>query len=264
MRVRAQLPQANTMRTLYISVTLSLLGVSGFAAPAQHNRIAGRIDNRHRATLKGHVHPLPRSANDVGRADPTLEIPRVTLVLRPSDSQQADLKQLLAAQQDPSSADYHHWLTPEQFADRFGVSQGDIDEIKTWAESQGLTVVSVARGRNGISLSGPAASVEQAFGTTIHRYQVDGELHFANTTDPSIPAAMQNVVKSIHGLNDFRLKSHSIRPAPQYNSLTSSAHYLAPDDVATIYNMRSLYNSGIDGTGQKIVVVGQTQVNMSD
>jgi subtilase family serine protease len=245
-----------------LATAATLFNLAAFAAPAQHNRLAGHIDITNRTTLKGHVHPLTRAANDEGRAEPTLEIPRITLVLRPSDAQQQDLNQLLAAQQDPASPDYHHWLTPEQFADRFGVSQNDIDQMKTWAESQGLSVVSVARARNGISLSGPAQAVEQAFGVKIHRYRVDGELHFANTSDPSIPAAMQSVVKSIHGLNDFRLKSRSVQPL--YNSLTSSAHYLAPDDIAIIYNVRSLYNSGIDGTGQKIVVVGQTQVNMSD
>jgi subtilase family serine protease len=248
--------------TCILSAVGLLSSLTALAAPAQHNRIAGRIDNTHRMTLKGHVHPQARAANDEGRVAPSLEIPRITLVLRPSDAQQADLNQLLAAQQDPSSPEYHHWLTPEQFADRFGVSQSDIDQIKTWAEGQGLTVASVARARNGISLSGPASAVEQAFGTTIHNYRVDGEVHFANATDPSIPAAMQSVVKSIHGLSDFRLKARSVQPL--YNSLTSSAHYLAPDDVSTIFNMRSLYNTGIDGSGQTIVVVGQTQVNLSD
>src|SRR4030095_1115848 len=123
------------------------------------------------------------------------------------------------------------WLTPEQYADRFGVSQDDLDQMKAWFQAQNLSVVSVARARNAISVSGQAAAVEQAFGTKIHRYREDGELHFANSTDPTIPAAMQSVVRSIHGLNDFRLKSRAAQP--RYNSLTSSAHYLAPDDVAT-------------------------------
>jgi subtilase family serine protease len=73
---------------------------------------------------------------------------------------------------------------------------------------------------------------------------------------------MQNVVRAVHGLNDFRLKSRSVQP--RYNSTNGSAHYLAPDDVATIYNVRSLYNTGIDATGHKLVVVGQTQINLSD
>jgi subtilase family serine protease len=251
------------MKFTSISVTLALAaGVSVLAAPAQHNRIAGRIDNSHRMTLRGQVHPLARTGTDEGRAEASFAIPYITLVLRPSDAQQADLDRFLAAQQDKASPDYHRWLTPEEYADRFGVSQDDVEQMKTWLQGQNLNVLSVARARNAITVSGEAASVEQAFGVRIHRFRVDGELHFANTADPTIPAAMQNVVKAIHGLHDFRMKSRAAQP--RYNSLTSMAHYLAPDDVATIYNMRSLYNTGIDGTGQKIVVVGQTQVNLSD
>ena len=240
------------------------LTFSAMAAPAQHNRITGRVDNTVRAALKGHIHPLATVANDQGRADATLQLSRVTLVLRPSDAQQADLNQLLAAQQDPSSPSYHQWLKPEEYADRFGVSQGDVDQMVAWLQAQNLTVVAVARGRNSISFSGAAGAVEQAFGTKIHRYNVDGELHFANSTEPSIPAAFQNVVRSIHGLTDFRLKPKSKPLQPEYTSLLSSTHYLAPDDVSTIFNVRSLYNTGIDGTGQKLVVVGQTQINLSD
>src|SRR6185369_11219009 len=94
----------------------------------------------------------------------------------------------------------------------------------------------------------------------------NGKMHFANATEPSIPAALDGVVSRIHGLNDFRLHPPK-RPArvePNYTSASRGSHYLAPDDLATIYNISALYNAGIDGTGQKIAVVGQTQINLSD
>ena len=53
----------------------------------------------------------------------------ITLALAPSAQQQADLTSLLAAQQNPASADYHHWLTPEQYAARFGASDADLGQI---------------------------------------------------------------------------------------------------------------------------------------
>src|SRR6266704_2769005 len=99
------------------TVIALLLTLPVFAAPAQHNRVTSRVDNTRRATLRGHVHPLALAENDQGRADASLQIPRVTLVLRPSDAQQADLDQLLASQQDPTSPNYHKWLTPEEYAD---------------------------------------------------------------------------------------------------------------------------------------------------
>ena len=39
---------------------------------------------------------------------------------------------------------------------------------------------------------------------------------------------------------------------------------MAPDDFATIYDVTPLYTAGIDGTGQKLVIVGQTDINVSD
>jgi len=193
------------------------------------------------------------------------------MTFKPSPSQEADLEQFLAQQQDRSSPNYHHWLTPEEYADRFGVSQDDLNQVAAWLEAQHLTVAAVARGRNWIAFHGAAQDVEGAFGTEIHRYEVEGKMHFANASAPSIPAALDPVVLGIHGLDDFRLRPavRSVKPLspasahPNYTS-TGGNHYLAPDDVSTIYNIQPLYNAGIDGSAQSLVVVGQTQIHLAD
>jgi uncharacterized protein (TIGR03437 family) len=192
-----------------------------------------------------------------------MQLPLVTMVLKPSASQQAALESLLAQQQDPASPNYHIWLTPEQFADRFGVSQPDVDKMVAWLGQYGLTLKSVARARNGISFGGTAGQVESAFGVEIHRYQVNGESHFANAADPTIPVALQGMVLAIRGLHDFSPKPRLRRSAqPRYT--VDGSHYLGPGDIATIYNIAPLYNAGITGTGQKMAIAGQTDINMSD
>lgn len=187
----------------------------------------------------------------------------VTLVLKPSAAQQADLDQLLAQQQDASSPNYHRWLTPEQYAGRFGVSQTDINKIVAWLEQWHLTVKYVARGRSAIAFGGTAGQVEAAFAVEIHHYLVNGELHFANATNPSIPAAFQGVVSAIRGLHDFRMKPrHRLAAHPRDNF--QGQNQLAPDDIAKIYDITPLYNSGINGSGQKLAVAGQVQLALSD
>lgn len=232
---------------------------------AQRNRIANPVNNRQRALLTGHIHPQARAENDQGRVDPSLQLPYVTMLLKPSDSQQADLEQLLAEQQDPTSPSYHQWLTPEQYADRFGVSQSDLDQVAAWLQTQSLNVVASARGRNWIAFSGTAAQIEGAFSTELHRYLVNGTVHFANATEPSVPAAFAGVAGAIHGLNDFRMRPprHSLQLLPRYDS-TRGTHYLAPDDFAIIYDLMPLYSAGVNGSGQKMVVVGQSQINLAD
>jgi uncharacterized protein (TIGR03437 family) len=238
----------------------ALLLISG-AANAQQSRITKPIDNAQRVTLTGHVHPKATAVNDRGRVAPSLKLSYVTLTLTTSDSQKADLKNLLAEQQNPSSPNYHRWLTPDQYADRFGVSPQDISQITQWLQSQGLSIVNVAQGRSWIAVSGSAAQIETAFGTEIHQYAFDGETHFANATNPSVPAAIGGMVLSIRGLNDFRMKPRIQKP--KYTK-PSGNHYLAPDDIATIYDILPAYNAGVDGSGQKLVIAGQSEVPTTD
>ncbi len=249
-----------------------LLLCSATGLMAQRDRITAAIDNSRRMLLNGHVHPLARAEFDRGVVDASLALPSMTLMLQPSAGQQADLTQLLAAQQDPSSPDYHRWLTPEQYADRFGASSSDIAKVSGWLEQQGFQVTGVARGRNWISFSGTAGKVATAFGAEIHHFEVNGKMHIANATEPSVPAALGVIVRGVRGLNDFRMKP-LLKPRgavgasadqPAFTSATSGNHYLSPDDFATIYDLKPLYSAGINGSGQKLVVAGQTQINLSD
>jgi uncharacterized protein (TIGR03437 family) len=251
------------MRLAKATILATLLGsLTGFAN-AQQNRISRPINTGERFTLVGHIHPHANAANDRGRVAASLQLSYVTLTLTHSPSQEADLHKLLADQQNPGSASYHRWLTPEEYADRFGVSPGDLDKITSWLRSQGLTIANVARGRSWVAVNGSAAQVEAAFQTELHQYLVNGETHFANATEPSVPAAIGPLVLGIRGLHNFRMRP--LNSKPRYNSIfLCGGNCLAPADFATIYNINPLYAKGIDGTGQKIAVVGQTAIDPSD
>jgi uncharacterized protein (TIGR03437 family) len=242
---------------------------------AQSNRITQPVDNRQRTVLAGNLHPKALPANDQGRVSPSLAMPYITLTLAPSASQQADLEKLLVQQQTPGSPNYHKWLTPEEYGQRFGVSDADMSTITQWLQQQGLNLLSVARGRSWIAVSGTAAQVETAFQTEIHSYVADGETHFANASQPSVPAAFGSLVQGIRGLNDFKMKprSHASRAKPNYTkpdytkpdyTTGPGNSYIAPGDFATIYDVTPLYTAGIDGSGQKIAIAGQIEVNLSD
>ncbi|MBV8818030.1 MAG: S8/S53 family peptidase, partial [Acidobacteriaceae bacterium] len=200
---------------------------------------------------------------DCGAVQPDFAMHGMSLVLRPSEAQQSDLDQLLAAQQDANSSLYHRWLTPQGFADRFAPSKSDVEQIQRWLESEGLGVKSVSATRNWIAFEGTAATVERAFGTEIHSYRVDGSDHFANATAPKVPRALRSMVAGIRGLDDFLFHAPEPKLVPVFTSSTGS-NYLTPADLATIYNLNPLYASGVDGSGQSLVVVGQSSINLSD
>ncbi len=237
-------------------------------ARAQVSRITQPVNNQVRTVLSGNVHPQAMPANDQGRVAPSLAMPYITLNLSRSAAQEAALQKLLVEQQTPGSPEYHQWLTPEQFGEQFGASDADIATISQWLQSQGLQVVSVARGKSWIAASGTAAQVELAFQTEIHNYVVHGETHYANASQPSVPAGFASVVKSIRGLTDFRLKPRLARASRAKVNYTNApfcdSYCVAPDDFATIYDVTPLYSAGINGSGQKIAIAGQIEVNLSD
>jgi uncharacterized protein (TIGR03437 family) len=252
-----------TICVLFVFVTFAAI------ASAAPDRILRPVDSRVTRVIPGNVHALT-NAQDQGAVDPSLPLNYVILITKPSAAQQADLDRLLADQQNPSSPQFHKWLTPEQFGDRFGLSSADGSKVATWLRSQGLSVKQVARGRNWLAFGGKAAQVSTALHTSFHNFVTGGETHFANITDPAVPDALADVVWGFLGLNDFHLKSYvHLAPAPATAGLgpeysSGGTHYLVPQDFATIYDIMPLYQQKIDGEGQSIAVVGVSDVDPND
>jgi len=247
------------LRKFVILLAVAALATGSLVAAG--DRIVTPVDLARTVALMRHVPPQAQLPNDRGALDPAIELDSVTLMLKP----EASLESFLAGQQNPASPDYHRWLTPVEFGDRFGLSRGDIAKVVSWLESQGLKVNSVAQGRHWINFGGTAGAIGRALGTEIRRYQVDGRQHFANATEPRIPAALEPVVAGVDGLDDFRPRPFYIKSnvAPDFN-YGGVANFLVPDDIATIYNVNPLYRAGFDGAGQKIVMVGDSALDLAD
>jgi len=257
----------NAHRSLYFALPLAaaLLSALAWAATADAasaNRITKAIDANQRRTIAGSLHPLAQPQFDRGAIDAAMPIEHMILVTKPSAFQQQNLDQLLANQQNPSSPDFRKWLTPEQFGDRFGLSQSDHGKVAQWLTNEGFTVDDSARGRNWLAFTGTAGQVSRSLHTSIHRFQVAGKTHFANIGEPSVPEAIADVTGGFLGLNDFKWESLA-KIGPAF-STASGAHYLAPEDYATIYDLNPLYQAGYDGTGQSIAIVGQSNFALSD
>ena len=203
---------------------------------------------------------------DGGPAAATKPLRRMQMVLRPGAGRRAALDQFLASQQNPRSADYRRWLTPEQFAERFGALQANAAQVAAWLQSAGMTNVQISRGRLFVAFSGTAGTVESAFHTAIHVYNVHGQQHYANVTAPSIPAALMGTVADVIGLHDFNPVAQLVHftPPPAQYAAGGGANYLGPDDLATIYNMKALYARGITGNGIRVAVLGQTPIALGD
>jgi subtilase family serine protease len=241
-----------------------LFAISILGGATLDERIAGPIDRSRAVRLEGNLSPMAARGRDRGALDPSTPISGLRMGLMQTAVQSADLERLLEAQRDPSSPDYQRWLTPEEYGERFGVSLNDLNQLSAWLASEGFAVQQIARAGNWVAFSGSAAQITQTFRTELHRYQSNGETHFANATEPWIPQALEGLVGGLYGLNDYHPKPPRIKRLKPNLTTSGGTHYLAPDDLAAIYDIAPLYKAGIDGTGQKLAIAGQTDINLAD
>lgn len=256
--------------------------VSAQTTNAPKPLITSPIDESKLTVLKGNTYPLARPEYDHGPAPASLPMQRIMLLLKRSPQQEAALGALLDQQQEKGSPNYHKWLTPAEFGQQFGLSNQDIQTIENWLETQGFQIDRVASGRGLIEFSGTAGDVQQAFRTAIHQYVVNEKAHWANASDPEIPTALAPAVAGIVSLNNFPRKplhrlagifrkskttGQAVPVQPMYNFSCASGvtcYAVGPYDFATIYNVLPLWNAGIDGTGETIAIVAQSDINPQD
>jgi uncharacterized protein (TIGR03437 family) len=241
---------------------VALIGGTAIALAAPPDRITRPVDPARTRAVAGNVHRLARPEFDQGPADPSIVLDELMVVVKPSAAQQADLDALLADLQNPSSSRFRQWLTQEEFGSRFGLSASDHSKLVAWLTSAGFSLRESARARNWIAFRGTAVQVERAFHAPIHRVRVGGEQHYAALTAPSVPEAFTDVVDTILGLDDIQPRSTVRRVDPQYD--IGSSHFLVPEDYGTIYSIAPLYSAGIDGTGQSIAVIGESNILLTD
>ena len=250
--------------------------------------------------LRGNTHPLAQPQFDIGPAPGNLPMQRMLLVLKRDPQQEFALHKLLDDQQDKASPNYHKWLTPDEFGLQFGPSDQDIQLVAGWLQTHGFQINRVTHGRSVIEFSGFESQVEQAFHTQIHQYSVNGQVHWANASDPQIPVALAPAVAGLRSLHNFpahtmlqalgvvsRDRSTGqitpIQPPAQANSprplftlpvgtgnfcgvQPGYCYGVGPYDFATIYNELPLWNASpaIDGTGETVAIIGETDIDPQD
>jgi large repetitive protein len=235
-------------------------------AGAQQPRITVPVVDAMRTQVV-HSHPALQGATELGPVDVAQPLDRMVLVLKRSPEQQQALRAFLDSQQTKGSANYHRWLSAEEFGRQFGVAAEDVRKISGWLEEQGFQVRDVAKGGSWIEFSGTAGQVNTAFRTQMRRYRVNGETHIANASDISVPSALAPMVEGVP-LHDFFTKPLSVRTqrqaSPDITAAWNGAHALTPGDLAAIYDLKPLYKAGLNGTGQTIAIVAEADVNPDD
>ena len=246
-------------------------------SPAQTgpaSRIIQPISDAVRVTLKGNVHPLAQARFDRGTVPDSFPASRMVLLLQRSPEREAALQQFLQDAHSPGSATFHKWIKPDQFGERYGLTDAEIAAVSGWLQEHGFSVSRISRAKTAIEFSGTAGGVRSAFHTQVHAYLVNGQEHYANDVDPQVPAALAPVIAGITPINDFRPKSYvkdfgkavydsrSKKFVPDWTFPAGQDELeLGPGDFALQYDLGPLYAAGITGSGITIGLIGASNVD---
>ena len=264
--------------------------ILAFAAPfsfGQRALVTNAIDETELVSLTGNTSSAAIAKFDQGRVNPNMALDHMLLQLKRSPEQEEAVKSSIDDLHNPKSANFHKWMSAQEFGEHFGASEQDVQQVSMWLRSHGLEVESVNPARTVIQFSGKAAQVEEAFHTEIHTLNVNGVPHFSNVSAPQIPKALSGIILGTP-INDF--KPHplvtglrSVRRDPKTGryiqvgkagpgaipSLTATSdgttlQLVGPQDFATIYNLNPAWHAGYRGKGQTVVVIEDSFMKPAD
>ena len=213
------------------------------------------------------------SGTDQGAAPGDEDLSRMVLLLAPSVTQQQALAAELADLQNPSSPQYHRWLTPAAFADAYANSPADVAAVAGWLESERFRVAPLPAGRGWIEFSGTVAQAEEAFRTQIDLVASgNGSARPVVMGNISVPAALAPLVGGLVSLDG--VVSRPALTAPQQVGTTAgelaaetwpaAAEALTPRLAAQLVDLAPLAGSNVTGTGQIVAIASRSNVNPAD
>ena len=181
--------------------------------------------------LPGHQSQVPPGATLIGPAPAGTTLPLVVTLL-PRDP--VALGAEVRAVSNPHSSEYRHFLTPAQFAQRFGATPGTIAHVTAALRHEGLTVGAPSSTGLSLPVSGTVAQIQSAFSTPIERYHLaSGKTGYDNKSAPQVPVAVAPQIQGILGLNTLSPPKPSTSvpqasPASPHVPSFSAAPALAP------------------------------------
>ncbi len=245
-------------------VALSISIVSAQVSSHARPKITQAIQENQTIIRSGNVHPavFASTTTDLGPMDDNRVLSHMRLQLQRTPEEAKALQDYVDSLSNPKSPNFHQFVTAAQFSEKWGLAPSDMNAVTKWLTSHGFAVHFIYP-TLAVDFSGTAKQIKETFHTEIHNLRINGESHFANATDIHIPAALAQVVLGPVALHDFKprpLARGIVPPARPDLTVNASLQIVAPGDLATIYNLTPLFNAGITGEGQTIVVLSESDL----
>ena len=176
----------------------------------------------------------------------------------------------------PGSSLYHAYLTPRQFAQRFGAGAAVVATVQRALRARGLSPGRASAGGLSIPVTATAGQLERGLSLSLLKLALPGRrTEVATTASPALAAGAAGAVQSIIGLNTALAPRPLLqRPQLQRRSGLSRAHVVTggpqpcpaartagrvpgshtADQIASAYGFPGLYDGGDQGAGTTIAV----------
>jgi subtilase family serine protease len=169
----------------------------------------GLVQSARAQVVSGNATRLRSNAQSLGAEDLSKQI-TVTVWLKHHN--QAKFDELVRELYDKSSPNYHHFLTLDQYHANFAPTAQEAASVRDYLTNHNLMISAADKNNHYISAQGRVADVQEAFKVQIDRFNISGEIHRANLTEPSIDGPAAAVVAAVQGLDDLRYESYARRP----------------------------------------------------
>ena len=167
------------------------------------------------------------------------------------------LTNLIDSIYSPKSAGYHRYLTPDQFAERFGPTQEDYEKAICYAVKNGLRVTKTHRNRTLLNIEGTVGDIEKTFSLqmNVHAHPLEHRTFFAPSNDPSVDQNMP--IASIAGLDDFDTVKRVGAGMVPSNGIVPCGSGSGPNGALMASDLRNAYVPGspLTGAGQTVALV---------
>ena len=133
----------------------------------------------------------------------------------------------------PGDPLFHQYLTPDEFAAKYGANSADYAALKEWAITNGLRIVHESLARTCLTVQGSTAQLQTLFRTQLNNYRSpDGKEFYSAAVRPTIPDEIASRVTGVIGLTNG---AHYAALAKPYKVLGEDASIptKAPDSGGT-------------------------------
>jgi subtilase family serine protease len=250
MKKKKKLTSALAAATLVLSLGTS----SSFAATTTNQSVSQGIGS---AVLN--------NAQYFGNADPNSQV-TVDFVFKVQHQDQ--LAQYITDTTTKGSKNFRNYLTPSQFQQKYGASNGAINQLKIYLNRFGITNIKVYPDNLVVTVTGTVAQLNKALSVEIQRAELKGQSFHASKTDPKLPSDLAQNILCVLGLTNYsNFKSQAVKESGDLSSSPQSVPTgvgNTPLDLAKHYNVNPLYQSGATGKGQTIGIVTLADFNPGD